>query len=64
MHLFFGLENGGGEFLRVLQRQAQHMKGKPLGRLAADPRQPCELVCQILKRSGEKLHDNPSFVGS
>src|SRR5699024_3080196 len=50
------VQNGVGEFLRLRLRQAQHVKGQPLGGLSADARQPGELLHQFFKRRGEIFH--------
>jgi hypothetical protein len=58
MDLLFGIQDSLGKFFRILQRQLQHMEGKPLGSLAADTGKPGKLVSQILQRRREKLHSN------
>ena len=45
-----------GKFLRLPVRQAQHMKGKPLGGFAANAGKPRKLIRQILQRRRKKLH--------
>ena len=53
----FGGNDGIRKRLSVLLRQAQYMKGQPLGGLSTDPRQTGKLFDQRLQRRGKILHD-------
>ena len=44
MHLPFRFQNRGGKFFRILHRQAQHMKGQPLGCFTANAGKSRELI--------------------
>ena len=52
-----GGNDGVRKRLSVLLRQAQYMKGQPLGGLSTDPRQTGKLFDQRLQRRGKILHE-------
>ena len=56
VHRSLGIENGGGEGLGLVLGQAQHVKGQPLRRLAADARQPGKLLGEPLQCGGKGAH--------
>ena len=55
----FGVLDVLGELLRLRVRQAQHMERQPLRALAADARQPRELLDQLFQRCGKILQCLP-----
>ena len=57
-----GGNDGVRKRLSVLLRQAQYMKGQPLGGLSTDPRQTGKLFDQRLQRRGKILHGSCSFT--
>lgn len=57
VYRLFGIQNGFGEFLRLVLWQIQHKKGQPLGRFIADARQTLKLLNELFHRRREIFHD-------